>query len=64
MFENINKSDDDNINDIDYYTAYCSTNHEKIDSLQYWNACYTSQPDITYFALDMLTILMMSAKCE
>ena len=63
-FENIDESDDDDISDIDHYTAYCSTNREKIDPLQYWNARYNSQPDLARFALDMLAIPMMSAECE
>jgi len=49
----------------DRYTAFINTDPEdEEDDLAYWNARYTTQPDLARFALDMLSIPMMSAECE
>jgi hAT family C-terminal dimerisation region len=50
----------------DRYVALVSTDCEKgeTDALEYWNSRYSTQPDLAYFALDMLAIPMMSAECE
>jgi hAT family C-terminal dimerisation region len=48
------------------YLAYISTasGDGELDSLEYWNARHSTQPDLARFALDMLAIPMMSAECE
>ena len=50
----------------DRYIAFISTDCEdkETDALEYWNARYSTQPDLARFALDMLAIPMMSAECE
>ena len=50
----------------DRYMTFISTEREetKTGALEFWNARYTSQPDLARFALDMLAIPMMSAECE
>ena len=50
----------------DRYIAFISTDCEdkETDALAFWNARYTTQPDLARFALDMLAIPMMSAECE
>src|SRR5271154_1051598 len=50
----------------DRYVAFISTDCEdkETDALEFWNARYSTQPDLARFALDMLAIPMMSAECE
>jgi hypothetical protein len=50
----------------DHYRAFISTEREdpKTNALEFWNARYTTQPDLARFALDMLAIPAMSAECE
>lgn len=51
---------------LDHYGTFILTEpeREKINALEFWNARYTSQPDLARFALDMLAIPAMSAECE
>ena len=35
-----------------------------MDPLAYWNSLYFLQPELARFALDMLAIPLISAKCE
>ena len=50
----------------DHYRTYISTEreHPKTNALEFWNAQYTTQPDLARFALNMLAIPAMSAEYE
>jgi len=49
----------------DAYQTYIKSDPEEAnDPLTYWNSFYLLQPNLAWFALNMLAILLMSAECE